>query len=533
MLLLRLLLVLLFSSLVHYSSGRVTVAATNSTTDENDRASIANEKDDDKTKSVQKQNASPPSSPGIITVNTNGATRADRFPSIEDRIKLYMSNWYIPPCEDYREGHALYQVVMDDRPQPDDKMSNQRKWPSLQVQSYPDHPLVNQTTRTMLIESVIEPDTTFFLESDIVVNCANETYYEEWGEEMGDDTTGAAARVKFRINMRMYCADVKDMILPALSHVELEQRQQRRRRGEQNPANAAVVAASPPTLLQFGDNKQSHVFGDVTVPHIKKFRSSALTLEDLAAVTSDEIACYSSHRPVLRSEHGDFQFQPIVWKLATDRHYKKLYQIYREDTPWYKKKDMAIFRGQLTGSRDGYDKNLSDEENCQNLKRCRLVYNHANSTLIDARLTSTRGRLPTVLNGVPLEGEKVRVFTLLEYKGVIMIEGNDVASGLKWALLSQSVVLMPAPKHTSWAMEELLQPWIHYVPLNEHATDVEEEMQWIVDHDDEAQRISERATLWMEDLVFHPDAAEDDRLIQEELLRRYQRHFLPAEDEKR
>jgi hypothetical protein len=52
-------------------------------------------------------------------------------------------------------------------------------------------------------------------------------------------------------------------------------------------------------------------------------------------------------------------------------------------------------------------------------------------------------------------------------------------------------------------------------------------MQWILDNDAEAQRIAERATLWMEDLVFHPDAAEDDRLIHEETLRRYQAHFRP------
>jgi hypothetical protein len=65
----------------------------------------------------------------------------------------------------------------------------------------------------------------------------------------------------------------------------------------------------------------------------------------------------------------------------------------------------------------------------------------------------------------------------------------------------------------------------HYVPLDDLATDVEERMQWVLDNDDEAQRISARATLWMEDLVFHPDAAEDDRLIEEEMLRRYRGHF--------
>lgn len=74
-------------------------------------------------------------------------------------------------------------------------------------------------------------------------------------------------------------------------------------------------------------------------------------------------------------------------------------------------------------------------------------------------------------------------------------------------------------------MEELLEPWVHYVPLNDFATNVEERMQWIIDNDEAARRISERATLWMEDLVFHPDSVQDDRLIQEEILRRYKSHF--------
>jgi len=320
----------------------------------------------------------------------------------------------------------------------------------------------------------------------------------------------------------MYCEDVQDLLLPAWYHLQLEKSELENEQPLPTP--------TPPTLIQFGDNKESHVFKDVMVPHIKKFRSAALDPEDLMTVTSEE--CYSSStntiRTALNSAHGTYRFQPIVWKLATDRHYKKLNDVYRYDTQWSHKKDMAIFRGQLTGSRDGYDKDKTDDENCHDLKRCRLVYNHADSSFIDARLTSTRGRMPDVLNGVEMLAEKVKINSLLEYKGIIMIEGNDVASGLKWALLSQSIVLMPVPKHTSWCMEELLEPWVHYIPLDDFATNVEERMRWVVDHDEEAQRISERATLWMEDLVFHPDAKEDDRLISEDILRRYQSHFLPA-----
>ena len=36
-------------------------------------------------------------------------------------------------------------------------------------------------------------------------------------------------------------------------------------------------------------------------------------------------------------------------------------------------------------------------------------------------------------------------------------KGNDVASGLKWMLASNSVVFMPLPRVETWAMESLLQ----------------------------------------------------------------------------
>lgn len=78
---------------------------------------------------------------------------------------------------------------------------------------------------------------------------------------------------------------------------------------------------------------------------------------------------------------------------------------------------------------------------------------------------------------------------------------------------------------------ELLIPWVHYVPLNDDATDVEEKMQWIIDHDIQAQAIAETASLWIEDLCFHPNAAMDDRYIQEELIRRYLTHFVAASEE--
>ena len=101
----------------------------------------------------------------------------------------------------------------------------------------------------------------------------------------------------------------------------------------------------------------------------------------------------------------------------------------------------------------------------------------------------------------------------------------DVSSGLKWAMMSQSVVLMTKPKYTSWAMEELLEPWVHYIPLNDQLDDIDEKVQWMIDHTEEAKRISRRANLWILDIYYHPNAMEDNKRINEEIVRRYRMHF--------
>jgi hypothetical protein len=388
-------------------------------------------------------------------------SRRDRFPSIDERIQLYMSNWYAPPCSE--------SDLFPYRPMGRDSI---------------------QIANTTYGSDVI-PDQAFWVLDEVITDCARTDFTKKL------DTDG---KIQFRQNMRMYCADVLEMV-DLVHHI-------------QQP--------SLPLLVQFGDMKHSHVYGDLEIPLIKKFRSGT---DQLPKVLERE--CYSrSSRRALSTFHSTNVLQPIVWKLATHRHYRNLMRVYRHDTEWAHKLPVAVWRGQLTGALDGFDKAKSPFDNCMNMNRCRLVYESGNSTIVQAKLTTTRNRLPSSIHGREIVGPSVTIRELMRHKALIMLEGNDVASGLKWALLSQSVVLMPPPKHTSWAMEELLQPWVHYVPLKEDASDAERMMQWVLNHDDQAKRISERATLWMEDLCFHPDAAREDRLIMEEMLKRYSAHFV-------
>jgi hypothetical protein len=76
-------------------------------------------------------------------------------------------------------------------------------------------------------------------------------------------------------------------------------------------------------------------------------------------------------------------------------------------------------------------------------------------------------------------------------------------------------------------MEELLIPWVHYIPIQSDLSDVEERVQWILEHDAQAQEIARRGRLWMTDLVFHPDSKRDNDWIIDETFRRYIKHFVP------
>ncbi|ARP93957.1 glycosyl transferase family 90 [Bordetella genomosp. 13] len=64
----------------------------------------------------------------------------------------------------------------------------------------------------------------------------------------------------------------------------------------------------------------------------------------------------------------------------------------------------------------------------------------------------------------------------LRYKFVLSLEGNDVATNLKWIFSSNSLCFMPQPRYETWFMEGTLEPYVHYVPLEDDCSDMEEKM---------------------------------------------------------
>jgi hypothetical protein len=81
----------------------------------------------------------------------------------------------------------------------------------------------------------------------------------------------------------------------------------------------------------------------------------------------------------------------------------------------------------------------------------------------------------------------------LDNKFILCLEGNDVASNLKWVMSSQSLAVMPRPKYETWFMEGSLIPDYHYVLINEDYSNLEERMEYFITHADEAQAVINNA----------------------------------------
>lgn len=89
--------------------------------------------------------------------------------------------------------------------------------------------------------------------------------------------------------------------------------------------------------------------------------------------------------------------------------------------------------------------------------------------------------------------EKMTIDQQLEYKFILSLEGNDVATNLKWIMSSNSLAVKPLSKYETWFMEGTLVPDFHYVLIKDDYSDLEERLNYYIEHTDEALEIIKNA----------------------------------------
>lgn len=94
--------------------------------------------------------------------------------------------------------------------------------------------------------------------------------------------------------------------------------------------------------------------------------------------------------------------------------------------------------------------------------------------------------------------ERMSVDQQLGYKFIACIEGNDVATNLKWVMSSNSLPVMPCPTMETWYMEGLLRPGEHYVCLKDDFSDLPEQMDYYLSRPAEAAEMIRNNHEWVD-----------------------------------
>jgi AsnA-type aspartate--ammonia ligase len=89
--------------------------------------------------------------------------------------------------------------------------------------------------------------------------------------------------------------------------------------------------------------------------------------------------------------------------------------------------------------------------------------------------------------------EKKTIREHLDYKFIMALEGNDVASNLKWVMSSNSLAVMTRPTCETWFMEGTLVAGYHYVEVKEDFSDLPEKLQYYIEHPEQAEDIIRHA----------------------------------------
>lgn len=169
------------------------------------------------------------------------------------------------------------------------------------------------------------------------------------------------------------------------------------------------------------------------------------------------------NRPIV--EHNE---NSVILNLDKNRHFLFV----RDNKPWRDKNNMTIFRGDLGPRKENRDVFMN------------RWYGHP---MVDAASTNRSEQHPE------WQREKLTIGDHLDFKFIMSLEGNDVASNLKWIMSSNSIAVTPCLTQETWFMEGTLIPNYHYIEVKPDFSDLEERLTYYIEHPDEAEAIIQHA----------------------------------------
>ena len=128
-------------------------------------------------------------------------SRSNRFPSVDDRVRIYMGRWYVPPCQESdKVGFKLINNTVRRSGQPEQFFLVRELYQA-------DHP---KRQRTFVLTKSVQNTRVFYLDRQELQNCSAE-------------------------RLKNYCSDAREYILPVLDRL----------------SSNSTTSSGVPTLLQY------------------------------------------------------------------------------------------------------------------------------------------------------------------------------------------------------------------------------------------------------------------------------------------
>ena len=153
----------------------------------------------------------------------------------------------------------------------------------------------------------------------------------------------------------------------------------------------------------------------------------------------------------------------------------------RDPFPHDAKAPLAVFRGKVKGS------------TWNNYKPGREIFFHA----LHGRPRYDLGDTVSKPAEPSWAAPPLSIWQQLRYRYVFSIEGNDVATSLKWILSSNSLAVTPPLTHETWFQEGLLRPHVHFIPVAPDYSDTDSVLDWYDAHPDARAAILRNAHEWV------------------------------------
>lgn len=97
--------------------------------------------------------------------------------------------------------------------------------------------------------------------------------------------------------------------------------------------------------------------------------------------------------------------------------------------------------------------------------------------------------------------DKISIEDHMQYKFILSLEGNDVATNLKWIMSSNSIAVMPEPKFETWFMEGKLIANHHYIKISSDYSDLQEQLEYFISHPQDAKDIIDNANIYIKQFL--------------------------------